>query len=159
MSVQAFKGVPGNQSIGGVAHPLQNFPRPKMGGHGGPDEVGYTLLHGNLDLLPDSGLAAPVEGAKNPDGQVNSGPAITNGRAAFGGGIFWKSGVAHSSSGGLGNNVKAWVSMVGALGTETRDGRINNIGVDGLQNRIVNPQPLHSADHEVGNYNVCFPNH
>ena len=137
--------------------------------HGGRDVAGLDVLQGSVlsgsdhavhqthvHTLPFAGNGAGVDCGKDANGYMKSAQNITQRRTGTGGLSALGTGDGHHTAHGLSQNIIAWTQVVGAVAAKARDRRIDDAGIDLLQDIIAQSQLVHHAGAVVFHHDIRF---
>ena len=137
--------------------------------HGGRDVAGLDVLQGSVlsgsdhavhqthvHPLPFAGNGAGVDCGKDADGYMKSAQNITQRRTGTGGLPALGTGDGHHTAHGLSQNIIARAQVVGTVAAKARDRRIDDAGIDLLQDIIAQSQLVHHAGAVVFHHDIRF---
>ena len=137
--------------------------------HGGRDVAGLDVLQGSVlsgsdhavhqthvHPLPFAGNGAGVDCGKDADGYMKSAQNITQRRTGTGGLSALGTGDGHHTAHGLSQNIIARAQVVGTVAAKAGDRRIDDAGIDLLQDIIAQPQLVHHAGAVVFHHDIRF---
>ena len=137
--------------------------------HGGRDVAGLDVLQGSVlsgsdhavhqthvHPLPFAGNGAGVDCGKDADGYMKSAQNITQRRTGTGRLSALGTGDGHHTAHGLSQNIIARAQVVGTVAAKAGDRRIDDAGIDLLQDIIAQSQLVHHAGAVVFHHNIRF---
>ena len=137
--------------------------------HGGRDVAGLDVLQGSVlsgsdhavhqthvHPLPFAGNGAGVDCGKDANGYMKSAQNITQRRTGTGGLSALGTGDGHHTAHGLSQDIIARAQVVGTVAAEAGDRRIDDAGIDLLQDIIAQPQLVHHAGAVVFHHDIRF---
>ena len=137
--------------------------------HGGRDVAGLDVLQGSVlsgsdhavhqthvHPLPFAGNGAGVDCGKDADGYMKPAQNITQRRTGTGGLSALGTGDGHHTAHGLSQNIIARAQVVGTVAAKARDRRIDDAGIDLLQDIIAQSQLVHHAGAVVFHHDIRF---
>ena len=137
--------------------------------HGGRDVAGLEVLQGSVlrgsdhavhqthvHPLPFAGNGAGVDCGKDADGYMKSAQNITQRRTGTGGLPALGTGDGHHTAHGLSQNIIARAQVVGTVAAKAGDRRIDDAGIDLLQDIIAQSQLVHHAGAVVFHHDIRF---
>ena len=137
--------------------------------HGGRDVAGLDVLQGgvlsgsdhavhqtHVHPLPFAGNGAGVDCGKDADGYMKPAQNITQRRTGTGGLSALGTGDGHHTAHGLSQDIIARTQVVGTVAAKARDRRIDDAGIDLLQDIIAQSQLVHHAGAVVFHHDIRF---
>ena len=137
--------------------------------HGGRDVAGLDVLQGSVlsgsdhavhqthvHPLPFAGNGAGVDCGKDADGYMKPAQNITQRRTGTGGLSALGTGDGHHTAHGLSQDIIARTQVVGTVAAKARDRRIDDAGIDLLQDIIAQSQLVHHAGAVVFHHDIRF---
>ena len=137
--------------------------------HGGRDIAGLDVLQGSVlsgsdhavhqthvHPLPFAGNGAGVDCGKDADGYMKPAQNITQRRTGTGGLSALGTGDGHHTAHGLSQDIIARTQVVGTVAAKARDRRIDDAGIDLLQDIIAQSQLVHHAGAVVFHHDIRF---
>ena len=137
--------------------------------HGGRDVAGLDVLQGgvlsgsdhavhqtHVHPLPFAGNGAGVDCGKDADGYMKPAQNITQRRTGTGGLSALGTGDGHHTAHGLSQDIIARTQVVGTVAAKARDRRIDDAGIDLLQDIIAQAQLVHHAGAVVFHHDIRF---
>ena len=137
--------------------------------HGGRDVAGLDVLQGSVlsgsdhavhqthvHPLPFAGNGAGVDCGKDADGYMKPAQNITQRRTGTGGLSALGTGDGHHTAHGLSQDIIARTQVVGTVAAKAGDRRIDDAGIDLLQDIIAQSQLVHHAGAVVFHHDIRF---